>query len=126
MYGERCNLHQHSDLSRQLLARVLELLEESQSDSGSCNFLVARYAGNASRLLAFDDLALRFANLLAAVTPQQYWSGMITNIPRTNEVPLGVRELRSLTEIEAEHPLFTQDYLTKVISGNFSNANLDT
>jgi len=109
-------MHQQRDLSLQLLTHVAELLEESQRKGGGCNYLAARFAGHAARLLEFDALSLRFANLLAALTPDQYWSAMITNIPRTDDVLRGVRQLLPLAEIEREHPLFTDDYATTMIT----------
>ncbi len=103
------------EYSRRLLTHVAQLLEASQRCNGGFNCLAARYAGNAAVLLNFNELSARFLRLLVSVTPEQYWTGAITNLDRSR-VPEHGRTLSGLPELDHEHPFFTEDYPAMVIS----------
>ncbi len=103
-------------LSHELLTSVVDSLETTQRESGGFNHLAARYAGNTSLILGFEDLADRFLRLLSGLTAEQYWSGMMTNVPRTNKVPNGARQLDDQTRINEDHPVFPVCYVPSIIS----------
>ena len=103
-----------SVVSRDLLAGVVDALEETNRLKGGFNHLVARYAGNACRLFGFSDLEARFQELLSTVTPELYWAGAVTNID-ISRIPEGGAQLSSLAKIEQEHPVFPEDYTSNIL-----------
>jgi hypothetical protein len=102
-----------SIVSRDLLDGVATTLEETKRRRGGFNHMVARYAGNASRLFAFSDLEARFQALLTTVTPELYWAGAFTNLD-TTKIPDGGAQLSPLAKIEQEYPVFAEDYATAI------------
>ncbi len=108
-------MHPNHDLSQKLLTDVAKTMEENLREHGDFNFLAARFAGNAARLLQFGDLERRFADTLASVTAGQYSSGIITNIPHADDVPRDALELMATPDLEQEHPTFMDEYATTVI-----------
>jgi len=84
-------------------------------DRGACNTLVAKYAGNASLILGFDDLADRYLHLILDVTPDRYWAGVLTNLPR-DEVPVAAKKLDDLADINRQHPIFCDNYIETVVN----------
>lgn len=107
-------LHQNRDLSLQLLIEAAEIYEKEYRERDSFNIYEVQGAGNAALLFEFDELMLRFTNLLQGITPEIYRSNNL-GISGNDDVPQYARELRPLQDIQTDYPLFTEDYAATVI-----------
>ena len=93
-------------------------MESSYSNDGSFNYLIAKFAGDASLLLNYDDLVIRFSDLLAKITPELYWKD---SVQKGKDVPGYYRKYKSITKIIEEHPVFPNnihDYIDPFIIGS--------
>ncbi len=101
-------------LAARLLASVADELETMFNAHRCCNTLLARFAGDATILLGFDELTRRYSLLLKRSKWRGFFGGIITNARLPSFVPKRLRQLTPLDKIETEHPVFPNEYAAEV------------
>lgn len=98
------------ELASNLLKSVAEELETAFRAHHSCNTMLARYAGDATLILGFNDLTPRFSRLLKQSKREGFYGGVITSKRLPWFVPRRERQLTPIEKINTDHPAFTDDF----------------
>ncbi|MAT14065.1 MAG: hypothetical protein CMJ46_02200 [Planctomyces sp.] len=102
-----------------LLSDVVVELEFKLMQTGSCNSLLTRCAGEASLALGFSELAERCESLLQRSDWDGFFGGVFTNIELPEVVPDQMCELSEYEEAERRFPVFPEDNAESAIQKHY-------
>jgi hypothetical protein len=108
------------DLAKHLLESVANELDVTLREHCSCNTMLARFAGDATLLLGFEQLTPRYVRMLKRSRWKGFFGGMITNMRLPWFVPRRLRQLTPIEKIETDHPVFPEDYATHIFNKCYS------
>ena len=112
----------NDELAARLLEQGTRSLEATSASTGRVNLAAARAVGDASLLLGHSGLAKRCERFLRGASAQSFWAGVITNVDVNREsVPDAARSLTPIDQIQRNHPTFSENYSTDVMTAGMGD-----